>query len=85
MRPPPVGRGGWVRFRRPNLGSAIFVSCEGLKRALPPVIQGPEECVHRDSALAQLKEMFPAEDDDYLRDVLGSRKHDVPAAMQVHP
>ncbi len=39
----------------------------------------------RDSALAQLKEMFPGEDDDYLRDVLGSRKHDVPAAMQVPP
>lgn len=63
--------------------SLVGVSTVSLPAA--PFLQGHEECMCRDSALAQLKEMFPGEDDDYLRDVLGSRKHDVPAAMQVPP
>ena len=55
---------------------------EGDVRSQPDAGGGKPGGGCRETALVQLKEVFSEEDDDYLRDVLVSCKHDVPAAMQ---
>lgn len=40
-------------------------------------------CLSRDEAVAQLKGIFPDEDEGLLADLLASRKDDVPAVLQI--